>query len=84
MSHPEVWRLAGVAPQREGPLSEVREWCEQQGWFLRIWKDLALPGDTVIQLWGLPPLIGLVLKKDDGERLGLLYQAKPDYLSKKK
>lgn len=78
----EAWRER-VTPDRRGPWKLLQAGIRGKGWYAHLWQDITLDDNEIIQLWGLPPLIGLVMRQD-GERVGLLYESPPDYAKEKK
>lgn len=78
----ERWR-EGQTPTRRGPWKMLQVAFKARGWYVRIWQDVKIADMEVVEVWGEPPLVGLLMRRD-GERVGLLYDKKPTHLKEKK
>lgn len=75
----EQWRF-WAKPSLEGPWALVQRNLEGRGWYVRVWKGVTIPPTAKVMVWSLPPLVGVLMLRDTGERVGLLYGEKPSYL----
>lgn len=77
MTHPERWR-DGQRPAKRGAWQSVKLWVSRQEWYAHVWKDVRLADDEIVEVWRTPAVS--LLTRLSGERVGLIYPAKPDYV----